>query len=378
MIRLLPVSTRTDPALMDRPGAFFWWYLDIVAADEAGDPRPSRGLVMIWSWALPFLPGVNSGARSGAPVVPRTRPSLNLATYDQGREHSYLLQEHAPAAARWERPDADTLRWQFGRSHLVQHRDAGRLTLDAELDCALPGTAGRLRGHIHLAGPLRQDPPSGDAVLDGPTSHGWCPLSVVAEARAELDIAGTPFVLRGRGYHDRNAAEVPLDQLGIAEWWWGRLAFPDREVIWYRLRPDDGGPLQEAVLTVFSDGTCRMNQTAMHLSQPWRSIWGLSHPRRLRFRDAGDAEIDVEVRHRVDDGPFYQRFLVAGRREGQRAQGVAEYVVPDRCDTALMRPFVRMRVHRDGGPNHTMAPFFTGTAHDRVARVAASMRGESP
>jgi hypothetical protein len=383
MIRLLPVTTRTDPALMDHPGAFFWWYLDLV--EEPPTPCPSsaqtttpsrpggdRGLVLIWSWALPFLPGLNSAARAGQPAVPRSRPSLNIAAYDKGREHGYLLQEYDPGDCGWERPDDHTIRWHFGRSRLEQVRDQGRLSLRIDLDCAVPGTERRWQGTVRLEGPLRQDPPASDQPLDGPTSHGWSPLSTVATAEAQLDIAGTPFSLRGRGYHDRNAAEVPLDQLGIVEWWWGRLAFPDRELIWYRLRPEGGGALEEAVVTVFPDGSCRIARSEMLLTSSWRSIWGLSHPRRLRFRDHGGAEVSVHVRHRVDDGPFYQRFLVTAEREGVLAHGTAEYVVPDRCDTALMRPLVRMRVHKDGGPNHSMAPFFAGPVHDRIARLRST------
>ena len=78
-------------AALQRPGGFAWWYLDLV--DDNG-----YGLVLIWAWGLPFLPGLARDARRGQPSLPRERPAISFALYEGGRCTCYLLQE-APAAA---------------------------------------------------------------------------------------------------------------------------------------------------------------------------------------------------------------------------------------------------------------------------------------
>ena len=49
--------------------------------------------------------------------------------------------------------------------------------------------------------------------------------------------------------------------------------------------------------------------------------------------------------------------------------GIGENVVPDRVDSDLLRPLVRMRVHRAEGPNSRWLPLFSGDSDGRWARM---------
>jgi hypothetical protein len=92
----------------------------------------------------------------------------------------------------------------------------------------------------------------------------------------------------------------------------------------------------------------------------------------------------------VDDGPFYQRYLVYAKRwrktehsahAGTAARaamaasghGVAEVVYPSRVDVSWQRPFIAMKTHYIGQTNSALLPFFTGFRHDREQRLAASL-----
>ena len=73
------ISLRFDPRFpapeaLTAPGGFVWWYLDLT--DGAGN-----GVVLIWSFGLPFLPGYADAARKGQGQSPASRPSLNVAVY---------------------------------------------------------------------------------------------------------------------------------------------------------------------------------------------------------------------------------------------------------------------------------------------------------
>lgn len=339
---------------MQREGAFAWWYADLV--DDRG-----RAMVLIWSFGLPFLPASRACPR------PADRPSLSLALYEGERPSFYALEAYAPADAAW-RPGGEV---RLGRSRFVLDMDDEAVQLRVELDLSVPG-GGRLRGTVEASGPRAHAP------REVPTdAHRWAPILLASPGRARLVTdGGRRFDLDGRIYVDSNGSDLPLHQLGIADWRWGRVAFPDRELIYYFVDPVEGGgePIR-LVIEGMPDGRL---VTRDDVSLRWvgrrSSLYGLDHPRRLRLTSEAGLDVAVAFRARVDDGPFYQRFLVDAEDEvGQRGRGVAERVVPERIDRSWQRPFLRMRTHEVGGGNNSMwLPLFSGPRFDRLERLFRS------
>lgn len=310
-----PVEAPTGPG-------FAWWYLDV--ADDAGN-----GLVLIWSWGLPFLPG-----RGPA----RERPSLNLAVYAAGRPVFHHLAALAPDDAH---QTGGVFR--FGRSTITTGgRDAW--SLEADLDGDVPG--GRFTGTIRASGvPFAP----GDG---GGGDHTWTP---VATGRAEVSLrceaGGTPFEARfaGRAYHDRNACPRPLAALGIERWLWGRVD----DLVFYRLIGVDG----------------RVEDHVLHAGRPvdwpiraegfaW-SVYGRTWPSRLHV---GDRVVHLD--EAVDESPFYARLIA---RTAER-RGFAEVVWPGHLDRPWQRPFVEMAVQRPAG-NSPWLPLFAGPRAGRWGRL---------
>ena len=84
MISLTPPRHLRPPATLQSSGGFLWWYLDLT--DDDGN-----GMVLIWSFGLPFLPGLASEARAGRPKQPAESPSVNVVLYRNGRADFCLL-----------------------------------------------------------------------------------------------------------------------------------------------------------------------------------------------------------------------------------------------------------------------------------------------
>lgn len=368
LISLCSAELAPDPAVLSSPGGFTWFYVDLV--DGRGG-----GATLIWSWGLPFLPGYARAARIGRPEQPINRPSLNVVVYEDFRERFYLLSELPAEECAW---GEDGRTWRLGESSFswtdTDEGPAGASptrTLQGTLDLALP-TGGRATGKLWLSGPLRRDAPGRQPAAPAASSHLWTPIVAAARGCLELQTPEGPLRVEGRGYHDRNSATQPLHALGILSWWWGRIALPGRDLIFYRLTPaETGAAPRDLVIEIAEDGSCRTREDAgLQTGRGRRSLWGLRWPGSATFADPDGRPVSVEVASLLDNGPFYQRFLLRGRcgqEYGQEyGQGIGEHLVPDRVDGDLLRPLVRMRVHQASGPNSMWLPLFSGHSAGRV------------
>ena len=373
MITLCSADREPDSTVLGCPGGFTWFYVDLIDAQ-------GQGATVIWSWGLPFLPGYAGAARAGRPELPIDRPSVNIVVYGEGRERFYLLSELPRSECAW---NADGRSWRLGDSTFTWKDRPGApgaaptRTVEAILDLALP-TGGRVTGELRLSGPLRRDcsriPPP-DYVNDPADSpagstHTWTPMIAASEGSLELHTPSGDLRINGRAYHDRNSASVPLHDLGIHSWWWGRLALPGRDLVFYRLTPSDpAGSPRNLVVELAADGSSRTLETKLEPGRIRRSSWGLRWPEAATFLDPDGRRVEVEVSSVLDNGPFYQRYLLRGRCGDDEGYGVGENVVPDRVDTDLLRPLVRMRVHRSAGPNSMWLPLFSGDSAGRWTRL---------
>ena len=368
MIELCSAARPPDRTVLRSPGGFTWFYVDLV--DDQG-----RGATVIWSWGLPFLPGYAGAARAGRPELPIDRPSVNIVVYEDGQERFYLLSELPGHECSW---GEDGRSWRLGGCEFAWTDVPGGAgksptrSLRANLDLELP-TGGRVTGNLWVTGSLRRDPVGDgrDFSADRDCTHAWTPMIAAGRGGLELQTPGGEIRVDGRAYHDRNSATKPLHDLGIQSWWWGRVALPGRDLIFYRLTPSDAGaPPRDLVVEVAADGSCRARENAgLQVGRLRRSPWGLRWPTTASFPDSEGRTVHVEVDALLDNGPFYQRYLLRGRCGDERGYGIGEHLVPDRVDTDLLRPLVRMRVHRSAGPNSMWLPLFSGDSDGRWARL---------
>lgn len=370
---LSPPSLAPPRALLQEAGAFVWWYVDLLDAHGSG-------LVLIWSFGLPFLPGLRRAARAGEDARPAAWPALNLALYERGRTAFYALQRLEERSACW-RTHEHEAEWRFGDTRIHAWRRNGRVHLRALLDISLPAGE-RASGLVELVGPERC-PALEESSRPKSAFHEWSPLSACARGRAELTLSGEPFLVEGRAYHDRNFGIAPLWDLDIRRWLWGRLPFPGHELTFCTLWPHGASRAPETVLLVVDESgrTRRASEVQVTLARDALRWSGLRLPRTVdvRFRSPEGAPEHVRLRRRevVDEGPFYARFLVeatseSAGRPSQRALGFAEGIVPRRVDRSRHRPFVRMRVHEVAGSNSLWLPLFSGRKRGRAARLVRS------
>jgi carotenoid 1,2-hydratase len=363
------ISLRFDPRFpapeaLTAPGGFVWWYLDLT--DGAGN-----GVVLIWSFGLPFLPGYADAARRGQGQPPASRPSLNVAVYKGGWENVYLLQEYPPESVTL---DIERGELRIGRSTLRSWVEGQERRVLIMLDCPVPGSAERLTGRVEARGPAVY-PVKAPAPHDDP--HAWTPMLVGVEGEATLHHGELPVLsLKGRVYHDRNQSTLPLHELGIQHWIWGRLACGDAgERIYYLLWPPEGPPEAYAIQITPDGGLTVHERAEVILGPERRAIFGVPYWDSLTVRVNGEDWAVIHKHTVVDNGPFYLRFLIWATLPGQgEAYGVAEAVRPDRVDLDLHRGMVKARVHFIGQENNALLPLMSGPVKSRLGRLFGQLR----
>jgi carotenoid 1,2-hydratase len=336
--------------VLDAPGGFLWWYADLTTS--SGD-----GVVLIWSLGLPFLP---DQANAGPPT---DRPALSLAAYRNGRSDFYLLQDYGDAGCPVSigrdplgsgRLNQTTFRTQVGEQGLELH---------VEIDEQVPSSPVRLTGSFVLQGKPYTAPTGTPGAV-----HHWAPLVLHGTAKASLALGSERIELSGTGYFDSNFSRLPLADQGIARWLWGRVAFDDRTFAYYRTEMDDGSAATRVVLQE-AGGQVSLLPTTLRLGKSRRGLFGLDSPRQVTL-EAADRELTLDLGSPVEDGPFYQRFLVSGRDESKNVgRGIAEVLVPSRLDVPWQRPLVRMRTHVVAGRNSFWLPLFSGFRRRRLRRL---------
>jgi carotenoid 1,2-hydratase len=342
MIDIGPAKDDFSPTLLGKPGAFVWWYVDVV--DESGS-----GAVLLWSFGLPFLPGA-SGRE------PRKHPALSLAVYERGRAQFYVLQELDPARCMW-----GDRTWALEDSRITRTDADGRVRIDADLALPIPG--GLLAtGTFALEGPIRVGESSRNA------RHSWEPIAL-GGTRATLTLVseGHVFRVNGSGYFDRNGGEVPLAAPGVRSWRWGRVSFGERTLVFTQV---EHGESTRARL-FDSDGSGRFLEHAVTGSrlESWRpGGLGPAWPQRIVL-DSALGRVVFEQDAPLDAGPFYVRSPVSAVVDGRRGRGLSEHVLVDRLDRPHHRPFVDMRVQRTVGPNSFWLPLFSGPREGRLRRL---------
>lgn len=358
MITLGDPCKPLETALMDAPGGFAWWYLDLV--DEQGN-----GVVVIASFGLPFLPGYSSAARAGNAPAAGDRPSLNIVCYHNGRTTFYLLQEYERAQAVWaDKTETVTL----ANSRLSTRVEGDERILEIDLDCVVPGDSRRLTGSIRVRGPaITWSTPNPLPAC----AHAWTPLTTATPGHATLHLGADLLAsVEGRAYHDRNGSSLPLTGLGIGYWLWGRTPTTTGERIHYLLWPDDGGaPLAIGVeVDMTGRATVRHDLTVQTAGQR-RGWFGMSWPRDVLLSTPSGPWMSIQHHPPVDDGFFYLRFLTTTSIDGAQRTGVAEAVNPTRIDLPTHRPLVRMAVHHATGWNSPFVTLFAGLHQGRFARL---------
>lgn len=362
MIEIARVNKADAAVHLQAPGSFTWWYLDLCNND-------GEGIVVVWSLGLPFLPG----SRNLGPA--QLRPSVLVSYFRSNIPELHLLQEFDPDAASL---DVATGNGVIGESRFTISRQAEQLRVSIQLELQVPQSDSTFSAEVDVIG-------TGLSLSEAESgaAHVWSPSLLFSEGQAQLRHGDEVRSFTGTAYFDANISRCPLHDQQIESWRWGRIRFHDETLVYYDITTSDGAR-QPTVVSQDADGTYSQRTLSLDFDKKRSGAFGLAAPRQVKL-SASNISYVLELSHLIEDGPFYQRYVIAGERRRRRnhnqpweqsdGHGIAEFVMPSRIDLLWQRAFVRMRTERVGKRNSIMLPLFTGFVHDRVDRLARSLVG---
>ena len=175
------------------------------------------------------------------------------------RQVFYLLQEYDTKDVTWSPNDGI---WQFQKtkinlvkfqSHSSDGQEKDFFRLFINLHMKIPNSKDILQGEIQCEGQFLHA-----SNYDPPREHNWNLLAANIIGNAQLQAGRQSFQLTGRMYFDQNCSTIPMTDLGIAKWFWGRFSFQDFEWIVYVVDSESDSNTVKILLRLDKDGNMKL------------------------------------------------------------------------------------------------------------------------
>lgn len=171
--------------------------------------------------------------------------------------------------------------------------------------------------------------------LDRAGAHQWWPVAPFGRVEVDLDEPRLRF--RGTGYFDQNRGSEPLEQ-SFSSWSWMRLAGARDVHVAYDCVGRKGA-LDELSL--------RIDRTGVHHESfaPAQELRGSRFG--LQRTSRAPKGVRLGITRTLEDGPFYVRSRIEGRRGAERLAGVHETVSLERLAQSWVRFLIPFRMRRE-------------------------------
>ena len=316
-------------------GGYEWWYFD--GLSKEGD----IGYVIIFYQSNPFSTRYVKDLeenKSGEAAY----PAISVSIYKQGKTIYYSFLEFEKEEFDWDEKEK-TLRVENNVIRYNETEDG--VFIDLELNQVLDSghrLKGSVKGKAHLG--------NENLISQNSTEkHSWNLLVPGMETEVDLHVDGLngeeEVVFSGRGYHDHNTGYEPMKE-SFKDWYWGRYHFEEFTLIYYLMEKYNEQQF-EAWLIDDKNQKLMEHFEEANLDYYSRNLFGLKSARKIEL-ETPQVSVNIQCNSKIDDGPFYQRFLGNSvlRYNGQvyGAQGFSEYIYPNNIYNRWYWPLVHMRL----------------------------------
>lgn len=355
-MQLISDHTRDVRSLQKKPGGYEWWYFDGI------DSEGVYSFVVIFYEGNPFstryIKRLEHQNRSNG-ASPEDHPAVNISIYKKQVPIYYSFTEFDKADCLF---DESKPGLQIGQNTMESTTGPDYLRYRINLKERLP-SGDTVVGNLTFTSPKV----SGALFknLFGPTAAGeeghlWNLVQPRAEVEANLKIYARiepdrKISFTGTGYHDHNMGSESI-QNEFDEWYWGRFHFEIGTLVYY-LMECKNEPQQQAWLITPDNREVIQQFSKVRLQDKGWNRFGIQSARKILL-DNENSHVTIQQARLLDNGPFYQRFSsdsfvnIPGKNIVEGAEGITEFIRPDRIYWRIFWPFVNMRIRHAGKRPH--------------------------
>src|SRR6056297_151183 len=326
------------------PGSYEWWYFDAISDDN------QYSLVVIFYEGNPFSRRYIDAIEQRKNDRASAYPAISISVYKESSPIFYSFEEVDPKLSDF----SDITPGGHVKENSFKRVPSGEenLVYELQLNQILPNSD-TLRGKLTFSssgrGPFSAEP--ADDPGNNPAPHQWNLIQSSADVSGTFTVKGLQnesVSFKGKGYHDHNTGMEPMKE-SFQDWYWGRFHFGGGTLIYYMMNQESGR--KDCAWLINSDNKVTQLKGAFRLSDMGLNVFGLKSARKIEL-DAGNSSFMIQQQSMLDDGPFYQRFasrlMLNLDGELHQANGISEYICPERIYMKLFRPLVNMRIKYPG------------------------------
>lgn len=340
------ISTDLDQVSPDPnkpPGGYEWWYFDGLSIDG------KYSFVVIFYHDNPFSTEKIRKLEND-PDKKGFHPAISVSLYRNKKTVYYSFLEFNEDEFNW---DGNELKLSIQNNFFKYDLNGNNFSFVLNLDQEL-ASGYKVRGTIKGSGGLS---PSSLINSESRDQHTWNLILPVFDFKSEMIIDGLDgkdhMIAEGKGYHDHNTGNEPMKD-SFKEWYWGRYHCKDFTLIYY-LMEKYGSQQLEAWLIDVENQTVLEYLTEADWSYKTRNWFGLNSARKIDL-NSSQVSVNIQLKDKIDDGPFYQRFIGESifNYNGQvhAAHGISEYIYPENIHNKIFWPLVHMRLrYMDQSPH---------------------------
>ncbi|MDR9418780.1 hypothetical protein [Gracilimonas sp.] len=332
------ISTDLDqisPVYDKAKAGYEWWYFDGMSNDGV------YSFVIIFYHDNPFSTKKIKELLKDDRTY-KNHPAVSVSVYENNKPVYYSFLEFESNAFHWDKND---LRLTIENLSVQYSLSEGKFELELNLDQELP-SGHRIKGNIAGTGSL----PSAQLIeSDSEDNHLWNLILPVMDIEADLSMDGKRGEKRlkftGKGYHDHNIGNEPMKE-SFRDWYWGRYHFRDFTLVYYLMQKNTEREFKAWLIDSNNESILEKFNTA-DLSYYSRNWFGLNSARKIDLTK-GEVIVNINCKDKIDDGPFYQRFIgnsvIKYNGQVNAAHGISEYIFPKNIYKRLFWPLVHMRL----------------------------------
>lgn len=340
------ITTDLDQVSPDQgkpPEGYEWWYFDGISHD--GD----FSFVIIFYHENPFSTNKIKELQS-RPEKYEIHPAISVSVYRNSKPVYYSFLEFDENEFSW---DADKLLLKVENNTFQYDLNNEQFLYELNLDQSLP-SGYSLKGSISGRGALPDK-----TLLESKSKekHLWNLILPRLQFKTDLRMAGINgeevITQKGVGYHDHNIGYEPMKD-SFRNWYWGRYHFKEFTLVYYLMEKHEERQFEAWLI---DEGNSTIIEYIDEAELDYRSlnVFGLNSARKISLKSL-QVNVNINLRDKIDDGPFYQRFIgdaiIRYNDQIQVAQGISEFIYPKNIYHKLFWPLVHMRLNYADHKDH--------------------------